>query len=415
MRKLARVSCTVLLALFVVHPKTGRTAPAEVPWDLARLSAPPAVFPCETIQPSDPRIRALFFAGPDYRGKPTRVFAWLGIPVGEPGRKVPGIILLHGGGGTAFESWVKLWVDRGYGAIAIDTFGNLPVPEDAKPRPRNPDGGPPGGSAAFEQLGDPPHDQWPFHAVSAAILAHSLLRSEPGVDPDRTGVTGISWGGYLTCVMASLDSRLKFAAPVYGCGHYADTTFAGVLLKRPPQESALWYDQWDAANYLPKVRMPMLWCTGTNDRFFWLPAWRDSHRQIPAELRTLALRVGMKHGHPPVGDPPEILAFADSIVRGGDPLPVVQNLAQNGSVVTATYRSGRRIVRAELNFTADNKSPWEKRLWQTAPATVNPDTITAELPPEARVFYLNLIDDRGYIVGTEHCLKSEESSLPPPT
>jgi hypothetical protein len=26
----------------------------------------------------------------------------------------------------------------------------------------------------------------------------------------------------------------------------------------------------------------------------------------------------MKHGHPPVGDPPEILAFADSIVRGGD-------------------------------------------------------------------------------------------------
>jgi hypothetical protein len=123
----------------------------------------------------------------------------------------------------------------------------------------------------------------------------------------------------------------------------------------------------------------------------------------------------MKHGHPPVGDPPEILAFADSIVRGGDPLPVVQNLKQNGSVVTATYRSGRRIVRAELNFTADDKSPWEKRSWRTAPATVNPDSITAELPPEARVFYLNLIDDRGYIVGTEHCLKSEESSLPPPT
>jgi hypothetical protein len=41
--------------------------------------------------------------------------------VGEPGRKVPGIVLLHGGGGTAFESWVKLWVDRGYAAIAIDT------------------------------------------------------------------------------------------------------------------------------------------------------------------------------------------------------------------------------------------------------------------------------------------------------
>jgi dienelactone hydrolase len=414
MKKASRVFCFVLLALLALQPATGGSTPVEVPWDLAKLSASPAVFPSNAIQSTDPRIRALFFAGPDYRGKPTRVFAWLGVPAGEPGTKVPGIVLLHGGGGTAFESWVKLWVDRGYAAIAIDAFGNLPVPEDAKPRPRNPDGGPPGGSTAFEQLADPPHDQWPFHAVSAAILAHSLLRIEPGVDPDRIGVTGISWGGYLTCIMASVDSRLKFAAPVYGCGHYEDTTFAGALAKRPAQESALWYEQWDAANYLPQARLPMLWCTGTNDRFFGLPAWRNSHRQPPAELRTLALRVGMKHGHPPDGDPPEILAFADSIVRGGDPLPVVETPKQDGLVVTAAYRSARRIVRAELNYTDAGEGSWEKRTWQTVPAVVNRDTVTAQLPPEACVFYLNLIDDRGCIVSTEHSVKTKDKVLPAP-
>jgi len=29
-------------------------------------------------------------------------------------------------------------------------------------------------------------------------------------------VTGISWGGYLTCIVAGIDDRLKAAVPVYG-------------------------------------------------------------------------------------------------------------------------------------------------------------------------------------------------------
>src|SRR5262249_55644912 len=45
----------------------------------------------------------------------------------------------------------------------------------------------------------------------------SLLGRLPEVDPDRIGVTGISWGGYLTGLVAGLDDRLKAAVPVYGC------------------------------------------------------------------------------------------------------------------------------------------------------------------------------------------------------
>jgi len=44
------------------------------------------------------------------------------------------------------------------------------------------------------------------------------LRSFPDVLPDRTAVTGICWGGYTTCLVASLDDRLKAAVPIYGCG-----------------------------------------------------------------------------------------------------------------------------------------------------------------------------------------------------
>ena len=59
---------------------------------------------------------------------------------------------------------------------------------------------------------------WTYHAVAAVIRGHSLLLAQKEVDPQRIGLTGISWGGYLTCIVAGLDDRLKVAVPVYGCG-----------------------------------------------------------------------------------------------------------------------------------------------------------------------------------------------------
>ena len=71
-------------------------------------------------------VRAIWLEGAAYRGRPTRVFAWLGVPAGAQPRSLPGMVLVHGGGGTAFATWVHRWVKRGYAAIAIDTCGNLP-------------------------------------------------------------------------------------------------------------------------------------------------------------------------------------------------------------------------------------------------------------------------------------------------
>lgn len=362
---------------------------------------PPAVFPSE-LAATDPRIRPLFFEGAPYRGRPTRVFAWLGVPEQKDGERVPGIVLLHGGAGTAFESWVKLWLDRGYAAIAIDHFGNLPLPADADPRPRNPNGGPPGGSKAFSQLGEPLTDQWPYQAVSAAILAHSLLRAEPGVDAERTGVTGISWGGYLTCVMAGLDHRLKFAVPVYGCGHYRETTFAAALDKLPPDQRDLWYNTWDAAHYIPGIRAPTLWVNGPNDRFFWPPAWQKSHQQMPANLSTASLRLGMKHGNPPAGDPHEVLVFTDSIVRGGRELPRIIDTRREDKTVRVQFESSGGVARAELVHTSDTSSPWEKREWHATPATITDREIRVELPSDALLYYIALQDDRGVTVTTDY-------------
>jgi cephalosporin-C deacetylase-like acetyl esterase len=154
------------------------------------------------------------------------------------------MVLVHGGGGTAFADWVKLWVARGYAAIAMDLCGCLPR-KGKSGWERLPDGGPPGWGG-FDQIDQPAGDQWTYHAVADVLLAHSLLRSYPEIDPEKIGITGISWGGYLTCIAASIDARFKFAAPVYGCGFLGDdSTWLGTFEKMGKEKAAKWLGLWD--------------------------------------------------------------------------------------------------------------------------------------------------------------------------
>ena len=125
-------------------------------------------------------------------------------PENAEGKTFPAVVLVHGGGGRAFKQWAELWAQRGYAAIAMDLAG---AGAEGK---KLPDGGPDQTSQMrFRVIDQPIEDQWPYHAVANVILAHSLIRSFPKVDASRTAVTGISWGGYLTCIVAGLDNRFQ--------------------------------------------------------------------------------------------------------------------------------------------------------------------------------------------------------------
>jgi cephalosporin-C deacetylase-like acetyl esterase len=41
--------------------------------------------------------------------------------------KVPGMVLVHGGGGTAFKEWVQKWNAQGFAAISIAVEGQTDV------------------------------------------------------------------------------------------------------------------------------------------------------------------------------------------------------------------------------------------------------------------------------------------------
>lgn len=367
-------------------------------WDLAALSAPPRTWPADGFAAEG--VRALFYEGVPFQGRPTKVFAWLGLPAVRTGEKVPGIVLIHGGGGTAFDSWVRLWTWRGYAAISMDTCGCVPGGEHGQ-RPRHEDGGPPGWGG-YGQIDWPRTDQWCYHAVAAAILGHSLLRSLPEVDADRIGVTGISWGGYLCCIVAGVDHRFRFAVPVYGCGFTLDHAFAGSVRGLGEERAARWMRWWDPSAYLPAAAMPMLWVTGTNDFAYWLPALQKSYR-LPSGPRTLAVRLRMPHGHGPAGEgPEEIRAFADGVVNGGPGLARITDQGRDGRRIWATFTPAVPVAAAELLFTRDTTT-WPERLWEVAPAQLGPPgRVEATLPDGVTCYFLNLVDERGLVVSTEH-------------
>lgn len=349
-----------------------------------------------------PGVKALFYDGVPFQGKPTRVFAYYGVPQVEPGKKVPAIVLIHGGGsGTAFESWVELWNKRGYAAIAMDTCGA--APKFSNNVIRHEFSGP-AGWGDFDGTAKAPQDQWTYHAVSAAILGHSLLRSMPEVDADRIGVTGISWGGCLTCIVSSLDTRFKFAAPVYGCGFLGDNScWLQDFEKIGKANTSKWLKWWDPSAYLKNNKLPMLWVNGTNDFAFPMDSYQKSYRQPKGE-RTLCIKVRMPHGHGGLGEnPPEILAFANSIVRNDIPLAKVASQERKNRDVAVGFTSRVPIVKAELNYTAAS-GKWQDRIWETIPASLSPGAkkAIATLPEGVSVYYFNIIDDRGLYVSSEH-------------
>ena len=371
-------------------------------WDMALLAKTPVTYDANGIDAED-NIRGLFYDGPIWRGKTTRVFAWIGLPDHKAGEKVPGIVLVHGGGGTAFAGWVALWVKRGYAAIAMDTCGTEPKGSYGNWQRHQFAG--PQIEGMFDQIDEPSKEQWTYHAVSSVILGHSLLRSLPQVDTERIGITGISWGGYLTCIVSGVDNRLKFAVPVYGCGFLGyNSIWLNEFDKMGREKAEKWLRLWDPSVYLVNSKMPMLWVTGTNDFAFPMDSLQKSYCQ-PQSESVLAIRREMPHGHYGPGENPgEIHAFADSIVKGGKPLASFESQGREGRNAWASFHSrGRQIVKSELNFTKDD-GRWQDRKWEMVDADIEREEhrVSAVLPEGTRVYYFNLFDDNDLVVSSEH-------------
>jgi dienelactone hydrolase len=415
-----RVLAALLLApLSVLTAEEGALASSPLggeqvgPWNLTELKRTPAM---RWLAQTGP-VHSLLYAGEKFSGTNTEVFAFYASPVtigeAKPGAKFPGVVLIHGGGGTAFSEWVHLWAQRGYAAIAMDLSGSqpidplydakgFPVPGQAnKPdtRKRLPNGGPNHGHPEkFDSIGGDVSDDWPFHAAASVIRAHSLLRSFPEVIPDRTAVTGISWGGYTTCLVASLDNRFQAAVPVYGCGflHEGESAQKPSIDKLGDRREA-WVKAYDPSSLLPRCRVPILWVNGTNDVHYPLDSYQKSFDAVTGR-KQMRIEVKMPHGHSPGWAPQEIGLFIDSFCRDGQPLAEPGKITIEASEVRLAFKSVVPVKSATLHYTTDTGLR-SKRGWKDLPARIGDGLVTAPKPPaEANTWFIALTDERGAMV-----------------
>ncbi|MBI3850186.1 MAG: alpha/beta fold hydrolase [Verrucomicrobia bacterium] len=382
---------TFLFSLLVVGCATSR-APQRFtgPWDMRELqTVPPATWGQQTNLTQE-----VYYEGEPFHGKPTRIFAFYGRPATGPG-PFPALLLVHGGGGKAFREWAEHWAQRGYVALAMDLAGH-------GPDGRLPDGGPDQDDKnKFPEFTDADANQvWSYHAVAAVIRGHSFLAAQQEVDRNRIGITGISWGGYLTSIVAGLDDRLKVAVPVYGCG-FLDENSAWLdrFAQMSEAQKRRWVDNFDPSRYLSGVRCPILFLNGSNDFAYPLDSYQKSYREVNGPM-TLSVRVRLPHGH--IWTFNEVDYFVDSVLKDGESLPQLKPMKIADGMVRTSFVSKVPVVKAELNYTTD-VGEWQKRLWKSVAADMADGKVRAKLPSERPlVCYLAVTDQRDVTVSTPH-------------
>ncbi|MBN2269738.1 MAG: alpha/beta fold hydrolase [Sedimentisphaerales bacterium] len=397
---LANPGCTTLRKNSdIIAP--AKSLPSTTPWDLISLSRPPEY---EWADQNSP-VRSLYYEAEPYKNRPTRVFAYYASPatldaksVGE--KTFPAVVLVHGGGGTAFTEWAELWAKRGYAAIAMDLAGCGPG------RKRLADGGPgQDDNEKFGAIDQPSQEQWTYHAVAGVILAHSLIRSFEEVDADKTALTGISWGGYLTCIVAGLDNRFKAAVPVYGCGFlHENSCWLGRFAKMTPEQKDKWVRLWDPSMYIGSAAMPVFFVNGTNDFAYPLDSYAKTYGLVKGE-RNFRITVNMPHSHPDGWAPREIGFFIDQYLKNDTPLCTVTKPQIADGKIRAACSS--IPASAHLHYTTGT-TLINKLQWQTIPATIEAEQIVAPAPPnEATIWFLTVTDNRQAVVSSELTFSTE--------
>ena len=262
----------------------------------------------------------------------------------------------------------------------------------------------------------PLEEQWMTHALACIINAHNVLRSFPEVDRSRVGITGISWGGVSSSMAIGHDPRFAFAIPVYGSGYldHALTNFGKMLQAEGNIRS------FRAEDRFPSVRMPVLWLAWDDDNNFTVTSNSLSYRDtyLNNHKTVLALTNGILHSHVNGWAPEIIMTFADSIVRGGTPLPEIREQPSGlHPKIRVRVPDGVRVIRAKgyfidepMSYTKREKygfvDGWfMKQDWQSVDAEFADGVLSADFPENTAGYYIALevnVDGADCWISTEY-------------
>ena len=217
--------------------------------------------------------------------------------------KYPAVMFLHGGGSQADDVLpiVQSYARRGYVTFAFDMPGicnNTKTLNSSGPWKLRPGVEPPRFDIAKGLQNSTLVD-----AEVAGIEAFNYLSKQKNVDAGRIGISGYSWGGYSTTILAGLlGKKIKAAYSVFGCGYYERGSFwVKIIAGLPDSVRTPWLKYFDAGRRAPNIKAPYFLEATSNDTYFWPEAvegtlnaihgtknhvWDPNfnHRQIPAGI-----------------------------------------------------------------------------------------------------------------------------------
>ena len=349
-------------------------------WDFEKLKNPPAFEVDNTPECAVPGLRSIVYDGLPENGKPTKFFAYIAIPEGKmPAGGWPGIVLVHGGGGTAFAWAVKDGCRAGYAVIAPDWYGKRPSSKDIEAP----------GRMKFRK--DILHKRpRPYHSKvtpAALVQAHSILLSLPEVNKNKTAYVGLSWGSWFGAIVAAIDPRFKGFIEIYlgDRKKFADKNMID-------------------GRFLHEVKAPMYYVVGTNDGHGSPESLQSAFDTCGKMLGNRTMIVRLSHGHMGFRFK-ACFRYAAHILKGEPGLPKLAKPVVSGKTISSRILShGKGIRKVYLCCTADGKvEDYKKRLWKTLPAKLDGETISAELPENVYQCYLAAYDEddlRSHCAGT---------------
>ena len=230
-------------------------AAPEVHAGLLGRSAPPAVTRINAeSRPAWGKAESI-----EWESEGRRVQGWLIYPAGyDPGKSYPMVVNIHGGPASAV---MPRWPDVGYGGVPFAALGYFVF----LPNPR----GSFGQGEAFVQANRKDFGYGDLRDILAGVDAVEKLVP---VDDHRLGLTGWSYGGFMSMFAPTQTQRFKAVVAGAGIGNW-QSYYGQNLIDQwmPPYFGAMVYDdpsvyaKSSAVNFIKKTTAPTLVVVGDRD------------------------------------------------------------------------------------------------------------------------------------------------------
>lgn len=240
-----------------------------------------------------------------FDGEPTRVHAVYAAPDNaDKDHRVPGIIMTHGVFGAIRGADGRYWgalstlVKAGYAVLFFDWYPDFA--HNAKPDQ-------PITWTTFGKLDYFGLERWMrrggdfkesvhYQAMMAGRRGVSWLSTQSEVDAQKIGVTGASYGGIFSSLLAAIDPRIKAAAPaVYTSGFgLKEEGYNALPSGWSEREAQAWRNRFDSEGLLAKRKIPILYTVGANDSTFSLT---KAMQVFAAMNEPKHLLIGPNRGH----------------------------------------------------------------------------------------------------------------------